>query len=148
AQAAINDKKAVRKLICILATPGSADGFCSSSDPALLICSGIWGLFSLIALIAYCRWHGDHSSARYVPTNEPPGLLPHTQAVNERALLATKVSLFDHLIGERQQFVRDVRPSVFAVLRLITSSNLVGCTTGISDGFSPLRIRPVSRADH
>src|SRR5262249_14741229 len=35
-----------------------------------------------------------------------------------------------------------VRPSAFAVLRLITSSNLVGCTTGRSAGFVPLRMRP------
>src|SRR5215211_1585030 len=35
-----------------------------------------------------------------------------------------------------------VRPRAFAVFRLITSSNLVGCRTGRSAGFSPLRIRP------
>jgi hypothetical protein len=35
-----------------------------------------------------------------------------------------------------------VRPSVFAVFRLITNSNFTGCTTGRSAGFSPLRIRP------
>jgi hypothetical protein len=34
------------------------------------------------------------------------------------------------------------RPSAFAVLTLITSSNLVGCRTGRSAGLSPLRIRP------
>ena len=33
-------------------------------------------------------------------------------------------------------------PSVFAVLRLITNSNLVTCTTGRSAGLSPLRTRP------
>jgi len=33
-----------------------------------------------------------------------------------------------------------VSPSSFAVLRLITSSNLVGCWTGRSAGFAPLRI--------
>ena len=33
-------------------------------------------------------------------------------------------------------------PSALAVLRLMTRSNLVGCTTGRSAGFSPLRIRP------
>jgi hypothetical protein len=33
-------------------------------------------------------------------------------------------------------------PSALAVLRLITSSNLVGCSTGRSDGFVPLRILP------
>jgi hypothetical protein len=34
------------------------------------------------------------------------------------------------------------RPSALAVLRLITNSNLVGCKTGRSAGFSPLRMRP------
>jgi hypothetical protein len=34
-----------------------------------------------------------------------------------------------------------VRPSVFAVLRLIVSLNLVGCSIGRLAGFSPLRIR-------
>src|SRR4029077_5255266 len=32
-----------------------------------------------------------------------------------------------------------VRPSAFAVLRLMTSSNFVGRSTGRSDGFAPLR---------
>src|SRR5215468_1052749 len=32
-----------------------------------------------------------------------------------------------------------VRPSALAVLRLITSSNLVGCSTGRSDGLAPSR---------
>ena len=35
------------------------------------------------------------------------------------------------------------RPSALALLRLMTKSNLVGCITGRSAGFSPLRIRPV-----
>src|SRR5262249_17428961 len=34
------------------------------------------------------------------------------------------------------------RPSALAVLRLMTSSNFVGCMTGRSAGFSPLRILP------
>ena len=33
-------------------------------------------------------------------------------------------------------------PSALAVLRLMTSSNLVDCTTGKSRGFSPFRILP------
>jgi hypothetical protein len=33
-----------------------------------------------------------------------------------------------------------VRPSVFAVFRLITSSSLAGCSTGKSVGLAPLRI--------
>jgi len=35
-----------------------------------------------------------------------------------------------------------VRPSAFAVFRLITNSNLVDRITGRSPGFSPLRMRP------
>ena len=34
-----------------------------------------------------------------------------------------------------------VSPSVLAVPRLMSDSNLVGCSTGTSPGFSPLRIR-------
>src|SRR5262249_27520953 len=34
------------------------------------------------------------------------------------------------------------RPSALAVLRLMMSSNLVGCITGKSAGLAPLRIRP------
>src|SRR5205807_8441067 len=39
-----------------------------------------------------------------------------------------------------------VRPSALAVLRLITSSYLVGFCTGTSAGFSPLRIRSTYEA--
>ena len=35
-----------------------------------------------------------------------------------------------------------LRPSVLAVLRLMTISNMAACVTGRSDGFSPLRMRP------
>ena len=34
------------------------------------------------------------------------------------------------------------RPSAFAVLRLITSSNFVARSTGMSGGLAPLRMRP------
>ena len=36
-----------------------------------------------------------------------------------------------------------VMPSILAVWALMTSSNLVDCTTGRSAGFAPLRMRPV-----
>jgi hypothetical protein len=35
------------------------------------------------------------------------------------------------------------RPSALAVLRFTTKSNFVGCNTGKSPGFSPLRVRAV-----
>jgi hypothetical protein len=34
------------------------------------------------------------------------------------------------------------RPSALAVCKLMTNSNLVACNTGMSAGFSPLRMRP------
>jgi hypothetical protein len=36
-----------------------------------------------------------------------------------------------------------VRPSILAVSALMTSSNLLDCTTGKSVGLAPLRMRPV-----
>ena len=39
-------------------------------------------------------------------------------------------------------------PSVLAVLRLMTSSNLVGCCTGKSAGLAPLRIFPAYSVHH
>jgi hypothetical protein len=63
------------KLICILTTAANADGLCGSSDPAVLVCSGVWGLCSLIALIAWVRWQGVYSSARDEPIDKLPELL-------------------------------------------------------------------------
>jgi hypothetical protein len=40
-----------------------------------------------------------------------------------------------------------VMPSTFAVFRLITSSYLVGCSTGRSAGFAPLKILSTKTAD-
>ena len=51
------------------------------------------------------------------------------------------VASFDHLVGAGEQGCGTLRPSAFAVLRLITSSCLVGACTGRSAGFSPLRMR-------
>jgi hypothetical protein len=50
--------------------------------------------------------------------------------------------LLDHLVGDGEQPVRHSEAQRLGVLRLITSSNLVGCMTGRSADFVPLRIRP------
>jgi hypothetical protein len=39
------------KLICVLIAPSDADVWCGSSDAAVLVCAGVWGLLSFIALI-------------------------------------------------------------------------------------------------
>jgi hypothetical protein len=38
------------------------------------------------------------------------------------------------------------RPSAFAVVKLITSSNLLGCCTGRLEGWAPLRMRSTYEA--
>ena len=46
---------------------------------------------------------------------------------------------FDRLVDERGQRLRNIKPSDLAVLRLITSTNMVGGMTGKLAGISPLR---------
>jgi hypothetical protein len=44
----------------------------------------------------------------------------------------TAAASFDHLVGAGEQRRRISIPSALAVLRLMTSSNLVGCSTRMS----------------
>jgi hypothetical protein len=48
--------------------------------------------------------------------------------------------LFDHLVGARKNRRRHVEAERLATIRLPTRSNLVGCSTGRSAGFAPLKI--------
>jgi hypothetical protein len=50
---------------------------------------------------------------------------------------------FDHPVGSHLQSQWDCKPKRLGGFEVYTSSNLVGCMTGMSAGFSPLRIRPV-----
>ena len=45
--------------------------------------------------------------------------------------------LLDHLVGAQEDDSRMLRPSAFAVFRLITRSNLLGCSTGTSTTLVP-----------
>src|SRR5262249_30866711 len=60
---------------------------------------------------------------------------PGTHAAQQHACYSITSSARASSIGGTS------RPSAFAVLRLITSSYLVGACTGRSAGFSPLRMR-------
>src|SRR5262249_11673169 len=62
------------------------------------------------------------------------------RATEQRDELATFHSITSSARCWRNQGTS--RPSVFAVLRLRTNSNLVGCMIGRSAGFVPLRILP------
>jgi hypothetical protein len=46
-------------------------------------------------------------------------------------------ALFDHLVGAQQERFRHREASALAALRLMTSSNLVGVSTGSSHGRTP-----------
>src|SRR5262249_32928224 len=68
---------------------------------------------------------------------------PSRSAAEQRDEVAT-LHRCDHSItssARASTVVGTSRPSAFAVLRLITSSYLVGVCTGRSAGFSPLRMR-------
>src|SRR6516225_10770739 len=60
-------------------------------------------------------------------------------AANERDELAAPHSITSLAVA--MSFSGTSSPSAFAVLRLMTNSNLVGCWTGRSAGLSPLRMR-------
>src|SRR5262245_65140895 len=67
---------------------------------------------------------------------------PHGRATEQRDELAP-FHLRRHSITSSAMASSDggtSRPSALAVLRLMTSSNLVGCWTGMSAGFAPRRI--------
>ena len=51
------------------------------------------------------------------------------------------IAAYSMTSSARASMTAGVRPSALAVLRLITSSYLVGACTGRSAGFSPLRMR-------
>ena len=57
-----------------------------------------------------------------------------------QALGVQKGSLYS-LIGSKQERLRERQAIALAVLRLMTSSNLVGCSMGRSPGLAPLRMR-------
>src|SRR5262249_59764160 len=66
---------------------------------------------------------------------------PRNRAAEQRDELAARHSITSS--ARASSVGGTLRPSVRAVSALITSSNLLDCTTGRSAAFAPLRIRPV-----
>src|SRR5262245_29114671 len=97
------------------------------------------GLSFRVAL-GICHQHADpaHCTGLLHPCRQRP----RRRAAEQRDELAAP----DHSMtssARANSFVGTSRPSVLAVLRLITSSSLTDCWTGRSAGFSPFKIRPV-----
>src|SRR4051812_43461792 len=66
-----------------------------------------------------------------------------SQAGEGRALHRRRAQAYSITSSARSRNDSDTeRPSVFAVFRLTTISNLVGCTTGRSVGLAPFNILP------
>ena len=118
---------------------------------------------SLAWTIAPVRAHAEHghavngrpegSSRRSPETMRPFVVIESSRSANEagrqafeearRRRLGTPDAKGRHWITSSARPSSDrgiVRPSAWAVFRLITSSNVVGCSTGRSAGFAPLRI--------
>ena len=74
-----------------------------------------------------------------LPLLRPRRKRPRGYAAEQRDDLAPSHSITSSAMASND--AGTVRPSVFAVLRLITSTNLVGSWTGRSAGLAPLRIR-------
>src|SRR5262245_61314473 len=73
------------------------------------------------------------------PGDQHGSYFRYTQAVSNRskaAFYSITSSALESSVGGT------VRPSILPVSALMTSSNLLACTTGKSPGFAPLRMRP------
>src|SRR5262245_46884968 len=80
----------------------------------------------------------DHRHRRLLPARRerPRGRCTAEQRDELAALHSITSSASDSTLSE------NLTPSAFAVLRLITNSNLLDCMTGKSAGVAPLRILP------
>src|SRR5262249_6325725 len=86
--------------------------------------------------------HQDADSLHLVRLLRPRREWPRGGSTAEkRDELAPPHSTTSSAISRKSREI--VRPSAFAVLRLMISSNFVGACTGRSAGFSPLRMRSI-----
>src|SRR5262249_24021833 len=94
------------------------------------------GLSFLVALdMHHQQPDPPHALSQLRPRREGPRC---RRAANERDKRAAPHSITSS--ASASSFGGISRPSALAVLRLMTKSNLVGCTTGKSLGLAPLRI--------
>ena len=97
------------------------------------------------ALPSRQRAHGDCQRDRGIAVSQ--GLhrlreaLPDILATRTDLLAPRLPHILEDLIGDWRRLYGMVSPGALAVLRLISSSNLVGCSTGRSAGLAPLSIR-------
>src|SRR6266481_2887416 len=91
-------------------------------------------------IFSHAQRRGQTASATYLSAQNKPGIDRHRRL----SLQTLGVSLPYSITTSARARIDGgtVRPSALAVLRLITSSNIVGCCTGRSAGLAPFRILP------
>src|SRR4029077_18245353 len=95
--------------------------------------------------IPYWKGLGADSEEKHEPASDIDTALVDSLKVldPEGPIREADMGLFHSITWSAvsSNFDGTVRPSAFAILRLITRSNFVGCCTGRSAGFVPLSIR-------
>src|SRR5262245_60156672 len=90
--------------------------------------------------IVCCERH-EHADAPHGALLRARRKRPGSRSAEQRDELAPIHSITSSASESRLSEI--LMPSALAVFKLITVSNLVGCNTGSSEGFAPLRIRAV-----
>jgi hypothetical protein len=79
-------------------------------------------------------------NVRFTSNSDLTDAVPRAAAWRQKATFAVE-QIYSITSSARASNVGEIsRPSPLAVLRLMTRSNLVGCSTGSSAGFAPRRI--------
>jgi hypothetical protein len=88
------------------------------------------------------RFRNVRDESAHPPIAAPKRTWPQVALVPEAAVSnRSKAAPYSITSSARASSVGGtVRPSVFAVVRFMTRSNLVGCSTGMSAGFAPRKI--------
>src|SRR5262245_27539968 len=93
---------------------------------------------------SFSRLHTDKADAQHLVLLRPCRERPPRRAAEQRDEIAALHSITSSASCCKCRGT--LRPSAFAVLRLITISYLVGTCTGRSAGFAPLRRRSIYSA--
>src|SRR5262249_15185527 len=132
------------KAIGIALAPADVDEHVVADGPARLLhalneCDQAGLSFRVVGASVHQHADAPHSLARLLCTRrERPR---RRRAASERNELAPPHSITSS--ARASSVSGTVRPSALAVLRLMTSSYLVGACTGRSAGFSPLKMRSI-----
>src|SRR4029453_17455631 len=132
----------------VQATAGLASGSTTAYFAPPIIINGAYGLAFLVSVVVGRPLAGVFARETY--PFPPQVKASHTfRRVFSRISLvwATYLLLRTGLRFFALLHCGIVRPRALAVLRLITNSNLVGCSTGRSAGFAPLKILTSTAVD-